>query len=137
MFGGQFQALFETECVKHHQEVHEEVLDFLSRYLSAPSEHHEAYATLRKCLPNVQRFRPISLDTACGADSRTAISHARCASLLVDWDSSSMRYVLKEFPSIKQLRVAVQNQLIAEGVRVSDVISSSTGTVAIEQATDI
>ena len=57
MFGGQFQALFETECVKHHQEVHEEVLDFLSRCLSGPSEQPEAYATLRKCLPKVQRFR--------------------------------------------------------------------------------
>ena len=33
------------------------------------------------------------------------------------------------------MRVAVQNQLIAEGGRVSDVISSSTGTMAIEQAT--
>ena len=63
-------------------------------------------------------------------------SHTRDVLLvLMDWDSSSMRYVLKEFPSIKQLRVAAQNQLIAEGCRVSDVISSSTGTVAIEQAT--
>ena len=63
-------------------------------------------------------------------------SHTRDVLLvLMDWDSSSLWYVLKEFPSIKQLRVAVQNQLIAEGVRVSEVISSSTGTAAIEQAT--
>ena len=57
MFGGQFQALFETECVKHHQEVHEEVLDALSNHLSGPCEHSEAYGTLRKSLPEVQRFR--------------------------------------------------------------------------------
>ena len=34
-------------------------------------------------------------------------SHTRDVLLvLVDWDSSSLWYVLKEFPSIKQLRVA-------------------------------
>ena len=52
-FAANSQARFETECVKHHQEVHEEVLDFLSRCLSGPSEHTEAYATLRNSLPEV------------------------------------------------------------------------------------
>ena len=131
------QARFETEYVKHHQEVHGEVSNSLSLCLSGPSEHPEAYATLRKCLPNVQRFRPISLDTACGADSRTAISHARCASRAHGLGQVVHEARLEGDPIDQAVRVAVQNQLIAERGRVSDVISSSTGTVAIEQATDI
>ena len=46
-FAAEGQARFETEFVKHHQKVHEEVLHALSHYLSGPCEHPEAYATLR------------------------------------------------------------------------------------------
>ena len=53
--------------------------------------------------------------------------------VLMDWDNSSMRYVLKEFTLIKQLRVTVQNQLVAEGNWVNDVISLSESTVAINR----
>ena len=43
-------------------------------------------------------------------------SHTRDVLLvLIDWDSSSMRCVLKEFPSIKQLRVAAQNPVDCGG----------------------
>ena len=65
--------------------------------------------------------------------NREQISQTR--DVLMDWDTWSMRYVLKEFPSINQLRVVAQSQLIAEGARVRDVNSSSESTVAIEQAT--
>ena len=46
-FAANSQARFETDYVKHHQEVHAEVLDALSRHLPRPSQHY-AYATLRK-----------------------------------------------------------------------------------------
>ena len=36
VFAANSQARFETEYVKHHQEVHEEVMHALSRYLSRP-----------------------------------------------------------------------------------------------------
>ena len=39
---------FETDYVKHHQEVHAEVLDALSRHLPRPFQHCAAYATLWK-----------------------------------------------------------------------------------------
>ena len=78
---------------------------------------------------------PISLDAACGAEPRTVFSDARCASGAhgLGWRVHEVR--LEGVPSINQLRVAAQRQLIAEGARVRDVISSSEGTVAIEQAT--
>ena len=47
-FAANSQARFETDYVKHHQEVHAEVLDALSRHLPRPSQHCAAYATLRK-----------------------------------------------------------------------------------------
>ena len=58
-FAANSQARFETAYVKHHQEVHAEVLDALSRHLPRPSQHCAAYATLRKSLPELHRFRAL------------------------------------------------------------------------------
>ena len=67
--------------------------------------------------------------------NRGEFSQAReVPQLLMDWDCTSLRHFLRVLPSVMPLRVAPQNQLIAEGARLRNVISSSESTVAIEEA---
>ena len=70
-FAANSQARFETDYVKHHQEVHAEVLDALSRHLPRPSQHCAAYATLRKS-PRVAPVSRTRWDVGCA-------THRRCA----------------------------------------------------------
>ena len=57
----------------------------------------------------------------------TAISHARCASRAHGLGQVVHEACLEGDPIDQAVRVAVQNQLTAEGGRVRDVISSSDG----------